>query len=63
MARCYTFTPDQVRERELDAWGSANVERDVQDWTDRYDIREPVIVVTPEHRIVFALDHTGQRIL
>jgi hypothetical protein len=62
MARCYTLSTTQTRLwLDGDGWDAWRIEEDVIDWTIRYRIKEPVVVVTSTHRIAFAVTAQGER--
>jgi hypothetical protein len=61
MARCYQLTVEQSRAWDEGGWLSLELEDEVIEWTDRFNVREPVIVVTSDHRIAFALTEQGVR--
>ena len=62
MAKCYQFSTEQTRLwNEGDGWTTWRLEEDVLDWTMQFNIREPVVVVTSDHKIAFALTAQGVR--
>ena len=62
MARCYQLTPaDSARWNHGDAWDSLQIEDAVMAWAERNHIRQPVIVVTDQKKIAFALTYKGLR--
>jgi hypothetical protein len=61
MARCYQLTEAQSQAYDADPWRSIAIERDVMDWQYRHNIREEVVVITPQHAIAFALTWQGER--
>jgi hypothetical protein len=60
MARCFQLTPEQSAEWREGSWPSLALEDDVFEWAYRQNIREPIIVVTSDKQIAFALT-AGQR--
>ena len=61
MARLYQLSDEQSRSWEEGGWLSVELEDDVIEWADRYNVREPVVVVLSDHRIAFALTEKGVR--
>jgi hypothetical protein len=61
MARCYQLTVAESRQWDEGGWLSVELEDTVIEWTQRYNIYEPVIVVTSDHKIAFALTEKGHR--
>jgi hypothetical protein len=61
MARCYQLTAEQSRAWDEGGWLSLELEDDVIEWAQRYNVYEPVIVVTHDHRMAFALTEKGVR--
>ena len=62
MARCYQLSPDQSRTWDEDGpWPSIALEEDIIDWAYRHNIREPIIVITAQKQIAFALTAQGWR--
>ena len=61
MARLYQLTAAQSRAWDEGGWLSLELEDDVIEWADQYNVREPVVVVTHDHRIAFALTERGER--
>ena len=61
MARCYQFTDEQSRAWDEGGWLSVELEDHVIEWAQRYNVYEPVVVVTSDHRIAFALTEQGVR--
>ena len=61
MARLFQLTTEQSRDWDEGGWLSLELEDDVIEWADRYNVREPVVVVTSDHRIAFALTEKGVR--
>ena len=62
MARCYQLTPEQSAQWDEGSWPSIALEDDVFEFCYLYNIREPVVVVTDDHRIAFALGTDQRRI-
>jgi hypothetical protein len=60
-ARCYQFTREESRAWDQGGWLSLELEDDAVEWTQKWNIHEPVIVVTHDHRIAFALTEKGVR--
>jgi len=61
MARLYQLSKEQSRWWDEGGWLSVELEDDVIEWADRYNVREPVVVVLSDHRIAFALTEKGVR--
>jgi hypothetical protein len=61
MARLYQLTDDQSRAWDVSGWLSVELADDVIEWAQRYNLYEPVVVVTSDHRIAFALTARGGR--
>jgi hypothetical protein len=61
MARCLELTSEQSRTWDQGGWLSLEIEDEVIDLAARNHWYEPVIVVTADKRIAFALGHDGRR--
>ena len=62
MARCYELDAQQSRLwTEGDGWASWRIEETVLEWADRWNVCEPIIVTTQDHRIAFAITAQGVR--
>jgi hypothetical protein len=55
MARCYQLTPQQSQQWEEGSWPSLALEDEIFEWAYRLNIHEPIIVVTSDKRIAFAV--------
>jgi hypothetical protein len=61
MARCIELTPAQSREWDEGGWLSLRIQDDILDLAERQHWYEPVIVITAEKKIAFALTHELRR--
>jgi hypothetical protein len=62
MARCIELTPEQSREwTEGGGWLSLAIEDDIIDLVERNHWYEPIVVITSDKKIAFALTHEGRR--
>jgi len=62
MARCYQLTPAQSAQWNEGSWPSIALEDDIFEWAYRLNIWEPIIVVTSDHRIAFAVGADQRRV-
>jgi hypothetical protein len=61
MARCYQLSPAQSQQWQEGSWPSLALEDDIFEWAYRFNIREPIIVVTSDKHIAFALTADQRR--
>jgi hypothetical protein len=61
MARCLQLTTEQSRQWDEGSWSSIALEDDIFELCYKQNMREPVIVVTSEKKIAFALDANQRR--
>ena len=61
MARCYQLSAEQSAQWHEGSWPSLALEDTIFEWMYRENIREPVIVVTSDHHIAFALTPEQRR--
>jgi hypothetical protein len=55
MARCYQLTPEESQDWEEGSWPSLAVEDAIFEWATRFNVNEPIIVVTDLGAIAFAV--------
>jgi len=61
MARCYQLSPEQSRDWNEGSWPSIALEDTIYEWCYAQNIKEPVVVMTHDHQIAFALTAQGVR--
>ena len=61
MARCYQLTAEQSQQWEEGSWPSIQLEDEILHWAYRINIYEPIIVVTSDKQIAFALTADQRR--
>ena len=60
MARCYQLTPVQSQQWNEGGWLSLEIQDDIVEWAERYAPHQPMVVVTHDHKICFALTAHGE---
>jgi hypothetical protein len=56
MARCYTLSPIEAQRLEEEGgWPYDRLYHSIIEWAYALNAYEPIVVETPDHRIVFAL--------
>jgi hypothetical protein len=62
MARCIELTEQQSRDWDEGGWLSLRIQDDILDQVERLRWHEPVVVITSDKQIAFALGHDGRRV-
>lgn len=61
MAHCVQLTEEQSQQWDEGSWPSIRLEDDIFEYCFSRNMREPVVVMTADHRIAFALGADQRR--